>query len=243
MAFDGPVPDGPAFAGPVWAIVVAAGTGSRFGRTKQFELLAGRPVAAWAVEAARAVVDGVVLVLPPGRVAAEAAGGEAPAAPAGFGADVVVGGGDSRSASVRAGLASVPDEAAVVVVHDAARPLASPALFRAVLDGLGDDDDPADGAVCAVPVADTLKRLTVDGTMVAGTVDRSGLVAVQTPQAFRAGALRRAHRTAADATDDAGLVEAAGGVVRVVPGDPRNLKLTTLADLDYAAHLLVEEVP
>lgn len=269
--------------GPVWAVVVAAGSGSRFGGAKQFEPLAGRPVVAWAIEAARSVADGVVLVVPPELVPRHGAApddgvpadrrdhGRASKAaallPAELGADVVVGGGDSRSASVRCGLAAVPDEATVVVVHDAARPLAAPALFRAVLEALATGTEPTvdktteggpavgrdgsadgearddrdrhvDGAICAVPVADTLKRLDRAGTTVATTVDRAGLVAVQTPQAFRAAALRRAHRAAGDATDDAALVEAVGGVVRVVPGDPRNLKLTTPSDLDYAAHLL-----
>lgn len=231
-------------AGPVWAVVVAGGSGSRFGRPKQFEELGGRPVATWAVAAARAVAEGVVLVLPPDRITP---GAEAP-----FGADVAVPGGATRSASVRQGLAAVPRTAAIVVVHDAARPLAGPDLFRAVVTAL---DEPAGspgegpgrpgdravevaGAICAVPVADTLKRVADDGVTVVGTVERDGMVAVQTPQAFRADALRRAHAGGGDATDDAGLVEAMGGVVRVVAGDPCNLKLTTPSDLVYAEHLL-----
>ena len=214
--------------GPVWAVVVAAGSGTRFGRPKQFEPLHGRAVVAWAVDAARAVADGVVVVVPLERV--DDLGDE-------LAVDAVVAGGPTRSASVRRGLAAVPEAAAVVVVHDAARPLATAELFRAVLAGLSPG---ADGAVCAVPVADTLKRLAGDGT-VAETVARHDLVAVQTPQAFRADALRRAHRGDPEATDDAALVEAAGGTVRVVRGDPCNLKLTTPADLAYAAHLL--EVP
>lgn len=216
--------------GPVWAVVVAAGSGSRFGRPKQFDLLGGRPVVEWAVAAAAAVADGVVAVVPPARI-----GGEMGTAP-GYGADVVVGGGPSRSASVRLGLAAVPVAAEVVLVHDAARPLASPALFAAVLEAL--DDEAVDGAVCAVPVTDTLKRLATDGSTVAVTVDRAGLVAVQTPQAFRAAVLRRAHAAGDEATDDAALVEAAGGSVRVVPGEPANLKLTTPSDLAYAEHLV-----
>lgn len=218
--------------GPVWAVVVAAGSGARFGSAKQFARLAGRPVVAWAVAAARSVADGVVLVLPADRVAGSAAGE--------IGADTVVAGGSSRSASVRRGLSAVPEDAAVVVVHDAARPLASADLFHAVLGGLrpGPDGTCAQGAVCAVPVPDTLKRVGDDGATVIGTVDRDRLVAVQTPQAFRAEALRRAHRGAPEATDDAALVEAVGGTVRVVAGDPRNLKLTTPADLQHAEHLL-----
>ena len=124
-------------------------------------------------------------------------------------------GGATRSESVRAGLAAVPPDAEVVVVHDAARPLATAALFDAVIDAVRAG---ADGAVPGLPVADTLKR--VDDVRVIETVDRVGLVAVQTPQAFRAGVLRAAHAPAADATDDAALVEALGGTVVVVPGDP-----------------------
>lgn len=212
-------------APPVWAVVVAGGSGARYGRHKQFDLLAGKPVVAWSVAAARSVAGGVVLVAPAGHE------GEC----ADVGADMVVTGGATRSASVRSGLAAVPEEVAVVVVHDAARPLASHALFAAVVEPLL--QPPTDGAggvdavVCAVPVADTLKRVGDDGATVAGTVDRAGLVAVQTPQAFRAGALRRAHAAGADATDDAALVEALGGVVRVVPGEAHNVKVTLPSDL------------
>ncbi|HLK46380.1 MAG TPA: 2-C-methyl-D-erythritol 4-phosphate cytidylyltransferase, partial [Acidimicrobiales bacterium] len=113
-------------------------------------------------------------------------------------------------------------------VHDAARPLATPALYRAVVDALA-----ADGAVGAIPgvaVPDTIKQ-TADGAVVA-TLDRTTLVAVQTPQAFAADALRVAHEGAPEATDDAALVEARGGRVVVVPGEPSNRKLTTTADLD-----------
>jgi len=217
-------------SGPVWAVVVAGGSGTRFGQPKQFVDLAGRPVVAWSVDAARSVADGVVLVLPAERLPA----GDDPAGR--FGADHAVAGGASRSASVRAGLAAVPDDAAVVVVHDAARPLAGADLFTAVVAALGDGH--AAGAVCAVPVADTLKQVGPDRSTVVGTVDRDALVAVQTPQAFRADVLRRVHADEQDATDDAGLLEAAGATVRIVPGHPDNLKLTTPADLAYARHLL-----
>ena len=135
--------------------------------------------------------------------------------------------------SVRAGLAAVPRGAEIVVVHDAARPLASAELFQAVIGAVRDG---ADGAVPGLAVADTLKR--VDDVRVTATVDRVGLVAVQTPQAFESGILRAAHATGADATDDAALVEAIGGTVVVVPGDPRNLKVTGPADLMIAAALL-----
>lgn len=232
--------------GAVWAVVVAGGSGTRYGGAKQFGLLAGKPVVAWAVDAARAVADGVVLVVPAaldGTVPERTP----PADPAtGFGADVVVEGGTTRAESVRRGLARVPGDAAFVVVHDAARPLASPALFSAVvaalLDGSGagrlDGAARATGAVCAVPVADTLKRVARGDATVTETVDRSDLVAVQTPQAFRADALRRAHERGGEATDDAALVERLGGVVRVVPGDPRNVKLTVPADLALMEQLV-----
>ncbi len=212
-------------AGSVWAVVVAAGSGTRFGSPKQFELLAGRPVVQWAVAACRRSTDGVVRVVPPGT-------------PDDYGADVVTEGGATRSASVRCGLARVPDAATVVVVHDAARPLASDHLFRSVLAAL--DDATVGGALCAVPVRDTVKRLSPApgpaGALgdVAATVERTGLVAVQTPQAFRAPVLRQAHAGGGDATDDASLVEALGATERVVPGDPRNIKLTTPDDLAYA---------
>jgi 2-C-methyl-D-erythritol 4-phosphate cytidylyltransferase len=210
----------------VWAVVVAAGRGERFGAPKQYEWLGDRRVLDWAMAGARAVASGVVLVLPPDR-----AGGNEP------GADVVVAGGSTRSASVRAGLAAVPPEADVVVVHDAARPLAPVAVFEAVVQAVLDG---ADGAVPGLPLADTVKRVAgAGGDVVVATVDRADLVAVQTPQAFRADVLRRAHAAGADATDDAGLVEAAGGKVVVVPGDPANAKLTTRHDL-LAARALVE---
>ena len=196
----------------VWAIVVAAGSGERFGRAKQYEPLEGRRVLDHAVEACRTAVDGIVLVVLPER-----AGDAEPAV------DAVVAGGATRSASVRAGLAAVPEDAEIVVVHDAARPWASPALFRAVIAAV------RDGAVPGLPLADTVKR--VDGDRVLETLDRGDLVAVQTPQAFRADVLRKAHVSGADATDDAALVEQAGGTVVVVPGEPGNCKITHRDDL------------
>ena len=136
--------------------------------------------------------------------------------------DAVVGGGDTRSASVRAGLAAVPDDADIVLVHDAARPLASARLWERVLAAVQAGND---AVVPAVPVVDTLRE--VDGT----TVDRTAYVAVQTPQGFRAAVLRRAHEGAPEGTDDASLVEAIGGKVLVVDGEPENRKITTAADL------------
>ncbi len=206
---------------------MAGGSGARFGRPKQFECLAGRPVVEWSVTAARKATDGVVLVVPASEV--ERAGS--------LGADVVVTGGETRSASVRRGLAHVPEQVDVVVVHDAARPLASPALFAAVVAPLLADEEDVDGVVCGIAVADTLKRVDGDGTTVMGTVDRASLVAVQTPQAFRAAVLRRAHAAGGDATDDAALVESIGGKVRVVPGEAHNVKLTVPSDLALLEHL------
>ena len=203
-------------------MVVAAGRASRFGRPKQYELLGGRRVVDWSLEAARTACDGVVLV-----VLAEMAERAEP------GADLVVPGGRTRSESVRAGLAAVPDDAAIVVVHDAARPLAGASLFRAVVSAVAGG---ADGAACAVPVADTLKR--VDGRTILETVRREDLWAVQTPQAFRASVLREAHAGGPEATDDAALVEVAGGSVVVVEGDPRNAKLTGPEDLAVAEALV-----
>ena len=142
-------------------------------------------------------------------------------------------GGATRSASVRAGLAAVPPGAEVIVVHDAARPLASPALWAAVLDAVLAG---ADAAIPGVAVPDTVKR--VAGDLVVDTLERGELVLVQTPQAFRAEVLRGAHASGADLSDDAALVEAAGGRVVVVPGEPGNLKVTGPLDLDVAAALL-----
>jgi 2-C-methyl-D-erythritol 4-phosphate cytidylyltransferase len=216
----------------VWSIVVAGGSGQRFGQLKQFALLADRPVVEWAVAACRPSSSGVVLVVPAG---ADGETGSGIGCGVDHGADVVIEGGATRTESVRCGLAAVPGGAEVIVVHDAARPLASAALFSAVIEAVTTDG--ADGAVPGLPVSDTIK--VVDGAQkVTATLDRSALVAVQTPQAFGAAVLRRAHAAGAEATDDAALVEALGATVRVVPGEPRNLKITTPADLGTAERLL-----
>jgi 2-C-methyl-D-erythritol 4-phosphate cytidylyltransferase len=178
----------------------------------------------WALSAAREVVDGVVLVLPPAH--ANLSRGDA------WGADLVVIGGDTRSASVRAGLGAVPQDAAVIVVHDGARPLAPPDLFAKVIGAVMDG---ADAAVPVLAVTDTLKRVS-EGVVVED-VARDELVAVQTPQAFRAEVLRRAYSAGGDATDDAVLVAALGVTVQAVPGEPRNLKVTTPADLELVQAL------
>ena len=221
-----------------WAIVVAAGQGVRFGDDgvpKAFRPLGGLPMYVHSLRAFEAVpsIAGIVLVVPVNwqEYAIEHTLGEATRAMV-----EITPGGDTRQASVRAGLHIVPADAEQIVVHDAARPLVTPELIEAALTGLKD----AAGAICAVPLADTLKR--TKETVVEGTLEREGLWRAQTPQAFRAPALRAAHTsTAADgleATDDASLVERAGGRVIVVQGDERNIKVTTPAELELAEALL-----
>ena len=198
----------------IWTIVVAAGAGTRFGGPKQFETLGDRRVMDWSVAVARESSDGVVVVLPP-EVADEEGG---------------VAGGQTRSESVRRGLAAVPKTATIICVHDAARPFANEDDYLRVVTAVADG---ADGAVPAVPVADTIK--VVDDTgQVLRTPARGTLRAVQTPQAFRAEMLRRAHATGGESTDDAALVEAEGGKVVVVDGDVVNRKITTRDDLEWA---------
>ncbi len=207
-----------------WTIVVAAGRGERFGGDKQAADLGGRPVVAHSVATAAGASDGVVVV-----VAAERRT-EAVALLDGIdGVAAVVDGGATRSASVRAGLAAVPDDAEVVLVHDGARPLASADLFARVVDAVRAG---ADAVVPGVPVADSLRA--TDGSV----VDRDAVIAVQTPQGFPAGRLRSAHASGGDASDDATLVEAVGGTVVVVDGEPANLKITRPVDLALAAAAL-----
>lgn len=198
--------------------MVAGGSGTRFGGPKQYEQLGSRRVLDWSVAAARAASDGVVLVVPAEDAARE--GG--------------VAGGATRSDSVRAGLAHVPADADVVCVHDAARPFAGSDVFarvvQAVLDG-------ADAAIPGIPVTDTIKQIDTDRA-VAHTPPRAELIAVQTPQAFRADVLRTAHASGRDATDDAALVEAAGGRVVVVEGDAAARKITDPDDLRWARERL-----
>ncbi|MCU0308007.1 MAG: 2-C-methyl-D-erythritol 4-phosphate cytidylyltransferase [Thermoleophilia bacterium] len=221
---------------PTGAVVVAAGAGVRMGAPvpKALMPLAGRPMVCWSLDALAAApeVGPVVVVAPPGLVVEtlRAIGQE--------GIYSVIEGGPSRQRSVQIGLGALPEYLDRVLVHDAARPLVTPAIIARVLAGL----DGADGAIAAAPVADTLKRAGADG-LVAGTVDRAGLWGAQTPQAFwwpvLARAFATADRAALDrATDCAGMVEAAGGRVRLVdPGAP-NLKVTTPPDADLAARLL-----
>jgi 2-C-methyl-D-erythritol 4-phosphate cytidylyltransferase len=202
------------------AVVVAAGSGERLGAgvPKAFVVLAGRPMVEWSLDAVRAAgIEQVVTVVPPGYDG--------------------VAGGATRSESVRAGLAAIPAGFDAVVVHDAARPLVSPQLFGACLEAHGE----ADAAVAAAPMTDTVKEAGAD-RVVERTLDRSRLWAIQTPQAFRRDALERAldvdDSVLASATDDAWLVERAGGRVVVVPAPASNLKVTTPDDLRVAALLL-----
>ena len=219
----------------VWAILVAAGRGERLGldQPKAFAKLNGLPLLA---EPLRRLdesdwVDAIVVVAPPGweepaiLLAEELSLSKVRAC---------VAGGETRSDSVRAGLAEVPDDAVVALVHDAARPLLPAEVIERVLAPLSEGWD---GAVPGLPVSDTLKRVARDG-QVEETVARDGLWAVQTPQAFAVDALRRAVANGADATDCAGLVEAGGGRVKVVEGDARLLKVTTADDLAKIASWL-----
>ena len=222
----------------VWAILAAAGSGERLGldRPKAFAPLNDRPLIAEPLERLDASewIEGIVVAAPPEweepciLVAEEVAAGKVAKA---------VTGGETRAESVRAALAEVPEEATVVVVHDAARPVVGDVVIERVITALGDGWD---GAVPVLPIADTVKR--VDGDAVFETLERNGLVTAQTPQAFVADALRDAFSTlqqaARKATDCASLVEAKGGRVRAVEGDPRLLKVTTSADLELVASWL-----
>jgi 2-C-methyl-D-erythritol 4-phosphate cytidylyltransferase len=219
-----------------WAVIVAAGRGERLGgdRPKAFAKLNGRALLAESLERLEAsdLVDSIVIVAPEGweeptiLLAEELGAGKVSAS---------VSGGATRTESVRAGVAEVPEEALVVLVHDAARPFLPGDVIERVLAPLGEGWD---GAVPALPVADTLKRAGPDGA-VAETVDRSGLYAVQTPQAFLADVPRKALAGAVeDASDCAALVEAQGGRVKLVEGDRRLVKVTTAEDLALVASML-----
>jgi 2-C-methyl-D-erythritol 4-phosphate cytidylyltransferase len=210
------------------ALVVAAGRGERLGSTgpKAFVMCGGRAMLEWSIDALKAVpeIEHIVVATPPGV--------EAPAGTTG------VFGGQERSHSVRAALHHTLS-GDPVLVHDAARPLVTPAIIRATLAGLDAD---ADAAIAAAPVADTVKQAAADGRTVQRTLDRSALWAIQTPQVFRRAVLERAlaqdHDALAAATDDASLVEHMGGVVRLVESPRENFKVTTPEDLRLADLLL-----
>lgn len=203
--------------------MVGAGAGERFGSAKQYERIGDDRVIDIARAAAATCSDGVVVVVPSADVGREHG----------------VAGGDTRSVSVRNGLAAVPADADIICVHDAARPLATADLFRSVIDAVADG---ADGAVPGVRVTDTIKVIERDGehVTVVSTPARESLVAVQTPQAFRAAVLRAAHASGRDATDDAALVELVGGRVVVVPGDASNRKITDWDDLEWVRRAVLE---
>jgi 2-C-methyl-D-erythritol 4-phosphate cytidylyltransferase len=222
----------------VWAVLAAAGRGERLGsdRPKAFARLGGRPLMAESLERLEGSdwIDRIVIAAPPDweepsiLVAEEIAATKVSSA---------VRGGDSRSESVRLALEEVPEDAAVVLVHDAARPLLPDAVIERVLGPLSEGWE---GVVPALRVSDTVKR--VEGDRVLETLRRDELVAVQTPQAFLADALRRAVAgDVSEATDCASLVEAGGGQVTWVEGDPRLLKVTDAADLALVESWLEEE--
>ena len=205
----------------VWTVIVAGGSGLRFGSRKQFADLAGRSVLQRSVDAAATVSGGVVIVVPKDTVSDIDVTARA---------DVrVVAGGQTRAESVRCGIAAVPVDAAVLLVHDAARPLATPELFARVVAAVRTGSN---AVIPTVAVADTIRD--VDG----GVVDRSRLLAVQTPQGFDAATLRAAHASGGEATDDATLVEASGHLVETIEGEPENRKLTEPTDLVTATALI-----
>ncbi len=225
----------PVDGGGTWAVLVAAGSGERFGadRPKAFVALGERVLLAESLERLDSSpwIDAIVVAVPAGWEEAAIVLAEELVVSK---VTAVVTGGATRAGSVRTALAEVADDALVVLVHDAARPLVTDDVVRRVLGPLAEGYD---GVVPGLPVPDTVKR--VERGVVVETVDRAGLVAVQTPQAFRADVLRAAYAgELADVTDCSSLVEARGGRVRVVDGDPRLLKITTPADLALVASWL-----
>jgi 2-C-methyl-D-erythritol 4-phosphate cytidylyltransferase len=220
------------------ALIVAAGRGERLGtgRPKALVSLAGRPMLEWSVDTLRSVaaIEEVVVALPADALSA---------APEGT---VAVAGGAVRSESVREALrASSAGRGDPVVVHDAARPLAPASLFERALWRL--EESGADAVIAAAAVSDTIKQVGADRRTVQATLDRTRLWAVQTPQAFRRSMLERvllsaSHELLAAATDDAWLIERAGGTVEVVESAPANIKITTAIDLRLAELLMAERV-
>ena len=232
------VSSGSGAAGATWCVLVAAGAGERLGseRPKAFVGLAGRPLLAESLERLDASdwIDAIVVAAPPGweepaiLLAEELVASKVAA---------VVTGGATRAESVRIALTEVPDDALVVLVHDAARPLVDDGVIERLLGRLAEG---VDGVVPGVPIGDTVKR--VDRGIVAETIDRDALVAVQTPQAFVADRLRAAYAgELAGATDCASLVERAGGQIAVVPGNRRLVKVTTADDLELVTQLFTDD--
>jgi 2-C-methyl-D-erythritol 4-phosphate cytidylyltransferase len=205
----------------VWTIVVGGGSATRFGGLKQFESLGDERVIDRSRRIAESVSEGVVVVVPPTDAAREQA----------------IAGGSTRSVSVRAGLAAVPDDADIICVHDAARPLATADLYRRAIDAVGAG---ADGAVPGLPVSDSIKSVDAAGNVVRSH-DRAELIAVQTPQVFRADILRRSHAANAEGTDDAAVVEMIGGQIVVIEGELDNRKITHASDLDWMRALIAAD--
>ncbi|MDE0708989.1 MAG: IspD/TarI family cytidylyltransferase [bacterium] len=202
----------------IWGVVVAAGRGVRFGAPKHATRLAGRPLWQWARDALlESGARGVVVV------------GDVPGG---------VEGGSERHLSVARGIEELDPEATVIAVHDAARPLASPALMKRMYRVLAESG--ADGVVPVLPVADALKRVDADGDRIVDTIDRQGVACAQTPQVFRADVLRRAHAHHAEGAppDDASMVEALGGRVMAVAGERSAMKVTYPEDLMLAEAFL-----
>lgn len=247
----------------VWGILLAAGSGARFGGPKQYQELGGQTLLQRSLAPLLECCDGVVLVVPggsasppptpsPGSSEPSSPGSSEPPSPGNAerasqdGGDqswgsrvVLVAGGDSRAASVRAGLAAVPAGATVIVVADAAHPLASPSLVRQLVAQV---QAGADGAIPGLPLTEVIGRVSDDGVLV-GSLPRAGHVLVQTPHAFRADLLRRAHAGGADGVEDSAMVAALdvdGRPARVVvlPGEPANLHVTTAAELELARRLV-----
>ena len=218
----------------VWAVIVAAGRGERLGldRPKAFANLRDRPLLAESLERLEASdwIDSIVVAAPPDweepviLLAEELGCGKVVES---------VTGGATRAASVRAALAEVSEDAAVVLVHDAARPIVPEEVIERLLTALNEGWD---GAIPVLPLPDTVKR--IEGDQVVETVDREGLAMVQTPQVFMATVLRDAVASGGEASDCSALVEARGGRIKAVPGDPRLVKVTEPADLELVASWL-----
>jgi 2-C-methyl-D-erythritol 4-phosphate cytidylyltransferase len=206
----------------IWGLVLAAGSGSRFGDRKQFLSVAGQRLVDLSLQATSSVCEGVVLVLPQGCPW----DGEPVSA--------VTGGGETRIESARRGLEKIPFHARIILIHDAAHPLASPALFQALLEALRDES--VDAAFPVLPTVDTVVRLR-DGDVVE-TIPRYGLVTVQTPQGFKADVLRAIHRHGGDAADESVLAQRVGAKIRTVPGEIGNIHVTSEEDLSTITHLL-----
>ena len=206
---------------PVWALVLAGGAGQRFGgRPKQFEPVGGVRMIDRTVAAARRTCHGVTVVLPPGCP------WDGPPV------DALAEGGDHQSESLRAGLATVPAETGIVVVCDPAHPLASDALFTAVVDAVRRG---AEGAVPVLPILEVVQR--VEGGRVTATLPKHDLVLTQAPQAFRAAVLREVHADRPRPVENSGLLVERGHRVDTVPGEPTNLHVTTPEELAMAERL------